>query len=356
MSTVTRNQAEGYYSTASGVTNKANGDISWVAGFRNTVYDSTTPHTAFGHMVLGGNNTVTPGGTNMNESCTIGFNNTIETCYHNCVFGVSNSAKSINNYLIGGSNQINGNKGNNFVCGLSNVIPNTNSAGGIYLYGQNLHISKATGGPQHLVVLGKGTTTNIQVPATKSSLGTAIIGGSSTNFNIECYGTYTKLDLPLRLPTDDTEVDAIMPPQDPNNIIQDDKTLVTKSHLPVALLTASASLSDVDPVLDLSSVWSNVRATDNNIRFYVRINGVCYESTICNCKAVDGLLEFQRNAYDSGANTTDVYEYKFAWDHTNTTLTYTELFHYTLADNGTISNVTHTLSGATITVYGVETF
>lgn len=160
----------------------------------------------------------------------------------------------------------------------------------------------------------------------------------------------------LQLATDSTEVNAITPPQDPNNVIQDDKTLVTKSHLPVAILTTSTSLSDVDPVLDLSSVWSNVRATDNNIRFYVRINGVCYESTICNCKAVDGLLEFQRNAYDSGTNTTDVYEYKFVWDHTNTTLTYSELFHYTLADNGTISNVTHTLGGATITVYGVETF
>lgn len=138
-----------------------------------------------------------------------------------------NVAKSKEDYLIGGGNQNNGSFGSNLLCGLNNVIPNTNARSGIYLYGQNLHISKSSTGPQHLVVVGKGSNTTINVPSTKSSLGAAITGGGSTNFNIECYPTYTKLDLPLRLPSDETQVNAIDPPQDPNNPTTNEQTLAT---------------------------------------------------------------------------------------------------------------------------------
>lgn len=141
-----------------------------------------------------------------------------------------NVGKSKEDYFIGGGNQDNGSKGSNFLCGLNNVIPNSNARSGIYLYGQNLHISKSATGPQHLVVLGRGSNTNINVPSTKSSLGAAITGGGSTNFNIECYPTYTKLNLPIELQSDTTQVNAITPYIDPDNPTADDLTLVTKSY------------------------------------------------------------------------------------------------------------------------------
>lgn len=184
--------------------------------------------------------------------------------------------------------------------------------------------------------------------------------GCGTNGNrknaLEVNAYATKVLQSFELATDNTRVNAITPPPDPNNVTQDDRTLVTKTHVPVPLLTTATSLSENDPALDLSSDWSNVRASDTNIRFYIRINGVCFESTICDCNNSDGYLEFERNAYDSNAQSTAVYEYKFSWDHTAKTLTYIELLSYDLADAGTISNVSHALSGATITVYRVETF
>lgn len=147
------------------------------------------------------------------------------------MFGVMNVAKSKEDYLIGGGNQNNGSFGGNLLCGLNNVIPNTNARSGTYLFGQNLHISKSQSGPQHLVVVGKGSNTNINVPSTKSSLGAAITGGNPTKFNIECYPSYTKLDLPLRLPTDETQVNAIDPPQDPTTPTTNEQTLATLGSL-----------------------------------------------------------------------------------------------------------------------------
>lgn len=267
-----------------------------------------------------------------------------------------NRTNSIEDYCIGGGNQNNGTYGSNFFCGLNNIIPNTNARSGTYLYGQNLHISKAASGPQHLVVLGRGSNTNIHVPNTKSSLGAAITGGGSRNFNIECYPTFTKLDLPIRLLADDTEVDAITRPLDPNNVTQDDRTLVTKSNLPAPLLTSATNLSEDAPTLDLSTVWNSVRDRDQNIRFYIRINGVDFESTFCNCKNADGYLQFERDAYDAAAQSTTIYQYKFAWDHNAKTLTYIELFSYKISDAGAISDVSHALTGAVITVYRVESF
>ena len=287
------------------------------------------------------------------------------------IAGYNNDVANIQDVAIclGGNNQVYGN--NQIFIGYDNLAQNSISPKSICV-GRGLMVNSSS--LNQKVVLG---TYNNNSPTLSSVAGNlqTIIGGGQANYSgykanaMEVYFglnevNYSKsftlfpdyIGLGNFTLTNKAAVNAITPPPDPNNVVQDDRTLVTKSYLPVPLLSASASLSDNDPVLDLSSVWSNVRANDNNIRFYIRINGVCYESTICNCKAVDGLLEFQRNAYDSGANATDVYEYKFAWDHATTTLTYTELFHYTLADSGTVSNVTHTLSGATITVYGVETF
>lgn len=173
---------------------------------------------------------------------------------------------------------------------------------------------------------------------------------------LEVNAYVTKVLQSFELARDNTRVNAITPPPNPNNVTQDDRTLVTKTHVPSPLLTTATSLSENDPALDLSSDWSNVRASDTNIRFYIRINGVCFESTLCDCNNSDGYLQFSRNAYDSNAQSTSIYQYKFSWDHTAKTLTYIELLSYDLADAGTISNVSHALSGATITVYRVETF
>lgn len=125
---------------------------------------------------------------------------------------------------------------------------------------------------------------------------------------------------------------------------------------PRILLNTATNLSADTPALDLTSVWSNVRDSDQNLRFYIRINGVDFESTFCNCKNADGYLQFERDAYDATAQSTTIYQYKFAWDHTTKTLTFVELFSYKISDAGTISDVSHDLTSAVITVYRVESF
>ena len=60
---------------------------------------------------------------------------------------------------------------------------------------------------------------------------TQIDNDASRTNALEVNASTTKLLTKLQLATDTTAVNAITPPQDPNNVTQDDMTLVTKSYI-----------------------------------------------------------------------------------------------------------------------------
>ena len=335
-----------YYGTDSNA-NTASGDYSTTTGYNNK---NATAYT----LMCGSNNKTS--GTGSKGSLIAGYNNDVANIQDVAI-------------CLGGNNQVYGN--NQIFIGYDNIAQSSISPKSICV-GRGLNVNSSS--LNQKVVLG---TYNNNSPTLSSVAGNlqTIIGGGQANYSgykanaIEIYFglnevNYSKsftlfpdyIGLGNFTLTNKAAVNAITPPPDPNNVTQDDRTLVTKTRVPSPLLTTATSLSENDPALDLSSDWSNVRASDTNIRFYIRINGICFESTICDCKNSDGYLQFERNAYDSNAQSTTIYQYKFSWDHTAKTLTYIELLSYDLADAGTISNVSHALSGATITVYRVETF
>ena len=317
-----------YYET-DGSANTASGNYSTTIGYNNKNDCATT-------LVAGASNHITTEGTDSRSNLIVGSNSAIEV-------QSGGSRYVIGSALIGSGNTISNDR---YMSSIQSMI----------LAGQGLQYSMSSTYTQMggCVGVGKFNTDTFALSDPVFFIGCGTSGSRKNALEVNPYAT--KVLQSFELATDNTQVDAITPPPDPNNVTQDDKTLVTKTHVPAPLLTTATSLSENDPALDLSADWSNVRASDTNIRFYIRINGVCFESAICDCKNSDGYLEFERNAYDSNAQSTTVYEYKFSWDHTAKTLTYIELLSYDLADAGTISNVSHALSGATITVYRVETF
>lgn len=204
---VTRNQAAGYYSTASGVSNKASGDISWVAGFNNTVNDSSTPHNAYGHLVMGGNNTVSPG-TGTNHSCTVGFYNTANGSDQVTV-GYSNENRTSSSVVVG--LECMATTGSNWMMYGGALKPYNNTpTGGKTIYG-----------------LLNNATTSITKPK-------VVVGVGNSNADrknaIEMNYSDTKILTNFQLASDTTAVNAITPYIDPNNPTTDDKTLVTKSY------------------------------------------------------------------------------------------------------------------------------
>ena len=183
---------------------------------------------------------------------------------------------------------------------------------------------------------------------------------SSSKTAIEASNSQCKIRLPLQLATDTTEVNAITPAlSSPASI--DDKTLVTKSHLgatlPMAHLAgAITGLDETSFPLDFTSYWAAARATDANMRISLRISGSCYTKSLYNCLAVDGSFECYRSSYDSGTQITTFSRYRFGWDYANKVLNLTGSMSWELSDSGTISNVTHGLTGLVITIYQIETY
>lgn len=317
-------------------------------------------------MVLGGQNKVTPSSTGDIRSCTVGFYNNTNGGNHNCVFGVMNVAKSKEDYLIGGGNQNNGSFGSNLLCGLNNVIPNTNARSGTYLFGQNLHISKSQSGPQHLVVVGKGSNTTINVPNSKSSLGAAITGGSATNFNIECYPTYTKLDLPLRLPTDETQVNAIDPPQDPSNPTTNEQTLATLGSIQALkdainaahlqrrelLLTGQLTQLTTGTAYNLESTFNiTIPSWTRRIRIGYQIATFGTTQNFIEFGTVSGT--FSTFSINDGTGT--LFGVNLSYNSTNKSLTVNRVMSLTPSDDDWTTN-TNTFGLISITAYGNFSF
>lgn len=94
-------------------------------------------------------------------------------------------------------------------CGWGLTTPTNNSS--VCLFGKYNGLTYSLNNPS--VIFGCGTDSSNRKNA------------------LECNATTVKIAQNLQLKTDTTEVNAITPPQDPNNVTQDDMTLVTVSHL-----------------------------------------------------------------------------------------------------------------------------
>lgn len=345
------NTAEGEYSTTIGFNNKNNGKYSFVGGHFNTVNDTEAENC----LLFGYKNIIKDTTTHNVRS-----DNCILLGQENEINKTANASNRVN-ILIGSENDINlnGNSGHvyrNCVIGYKNVLTtysSTQTKEYSQMFGNNLTF---VGALNSQVIIGKYNNYS-------SSSADVIIacGHSSYPHNaIEITPQICKINNKLQLPTDTTEVNAITPALS-NPASADDMTLVTKSHLGASLPMThlSGAITGIDEnsfPLDFTSYWTAARATDANMRISLRINGSCYSKSLYNCLAVDGSFECYRSSYDSGTQTTTFSRYRFGWDYANKALTLTGSMSWEMTDAGTISNVTHGLTGLVITIYQIETY
>ena len=310
------NEASGTYSTASGYNNKARGNYSFVVGMNNSTGD--------GGLYSAGNGTFIAGRDNYRiRGIALGYNN------RNGFTNTGIDRIFIGDHLTGVRKHGEWGEASSFL-----ILGKYNE--------QELHLE----GNDGVVVVGCGKDTNNKKTALEIS-------------NTEC-----KILNNLQLATDTTKVNAIVPPSDPNNITADDQTLATKAYadaisanLPMKHLTSAITgLSETSFPLDFTSYWSAARATDVNMKISIRINGVCYMKYLFNCLAVDGNVDCYRYVYDSVNQITTFYRYMFNWDYTNKAFNLVGAMSWQMNDSGTISNVSHNVTGMTITIYQIETY
>lgn len=231
------------------------------------------------------------------------------------------------------------------------------SYGGSRLIGDKL---ESTNADQMIIGRLNNTTTSLSAPSVIIANGYSVGATDYRQSAIEIDQTDTKILNNLQLASDTTAVNAITPAlSSPASI--DDKTLVTKSHLGATLpmthlAGAITGLDETSFPLDFTSYWAAARATDANMKISLRINGSCYSKSLYNCLAVDGSFECYRSSYDSGTQITTFSRYRFGWDYANKALNLTGSMSWELSDAGTISNVTHGLTGLVITIYQIETY
>lgn len=204
------------------------------------------------------------------------------------MFGVLNVLKNQESYAIGGGNQDNGTSRGQFLCGVDNQIMTSSNKGGITLFGNQLKVRST--GPTKTTILGSGATTATYIlDNTKNDLKTGIAGGNNSNLNIECYPSFTKLQLPLQLQTDATEVNAITPAQN-SPASADDMTLVTKSYIssevghtktywPASEQSLSANTTYSIGSLIGDNSWT-FPFSSGSIVFALYVNGVEYRASL----------------------------------------------------------------------------
>lgn len=130
--------------------------------------------------------------------------------------------------MIGYSNAISGYYGT-MVFGHNNKAKSDNASGPEVIVGN--YLTPITGYLKDTVILGQynNTTSVLSTPVVIIAAGASGSGNSKNAIEIDT--SQCKILHDLQLATDATAVNAITPPQDPNNVTQDDKTLVTVSHL-----------------------------------------------------------------------------------------------------------------------------
>lgn len=256
------NVASGTYSTASGYNNKALGNYSFVVGVNNT--------TGGEGLYSGGTGTFIAGHDNSNvRGIVLGYNNQP---------GFTNSGTD--RIFIG------------------------DSLRGVRKHGTYSETNS-------LIILGKLNETELHL---EGNDGVVVVGCGKNNNRktaLEINNTECKILNNLQLASDTTHVNAITPPQDPDNVTADDMTLVTKSYtrgitVPRAeiLLTGQSTSLVVGQAVNLVTDLSlTIPTWAKQIRFGIHNSGGYVEYLL-----VDNISS---HSYVSvtGAGTVDVYNY-----------------------------------------------
>lgn len=206
------NVASGNYSTTIGQKNSTSGAVSFTGGKNNTnkgdytiMFGSGNQNTATGDygVILGHRNN----NKGKSEMIMIGTNNTANAnSQYGVILGSANSGVCYYGLMLGTS-------------------LNSQSYSGARLIGDQL---TAYHGDQMILGRYNAATSSLTDPHIILACGT---GNNDKKNALEIDGTEYKILNNLQLATDTTAVNAITPPQDPQNVTADDQTLVTKSYV-----------------------------------------------------------------------------------------------------------------------------
>lgn len=327
--------ASGDYSTTIGYNNKNGGKYSFCGGSNNFIKDyegSAAPKTTF---VFGNNN------------------GSSQYRYTDCCVLGNNNVPSINGHAlitIGNGNRDRGYGGATFGDGCKN--------NGAYLYGDHLNVNASGNHPKCIVGSYNKDTYSLSAPRFVIGVGSTDYGAGDRKNAIEIDATNCKIINDLQLNTDTTAVNAITPPQDPNNVTQSDKTLATQSYLGAALTaftlrseklleytdTAQAPTVPTDGTsLDFSPI---IPAWAKHIWVYFKWEGESYTEDIM--VDVNNGVHLDAQQYDTSQPLTARLEHdhvRMDYNASTKTLTAIDFWYYDHdLNNNTIANIDTTLS------------
>lgn len=356
----TRNVASGDYSTAIGQNCKAVGNYSFAGG----------------------------------RNCTANGNNNICLGYNSYAYGtnaffigddvkIGNGAGIPSNYAIG--------LGKSIVIGDQTIAIGYNIGSSYPSFVQGIYIGKNlkadTGSislTSQLAMIGDNllihrggatdhTNTNPNAfiigryndPYTPDAVFVIGCGNSNTRKNgLVLTATKCKLVNDLQLNTDDTAVNAITPPQDPQNVTADDQTLVTKSYLTsqIPSLTPysksqvayfeewdNATILPIDGSSISLTTFGTIPTWSNRAIITFRWENELITKEVFFNKNEGIHLHVVQRAYSAFPETINYKHMRIEWNYTNSNFTAADFWTYDQDMNnaGAISNWSHTLSNAT---------
>lgn len=334
------NVASGNYSTAHGQKNTAVGACNFAAGYNNSIRGTNS-------IALGTGNT--DANSNGREHYFFGVSNS------NSATGTYN----VNNTMVGFSNRISGDiapQGCTLI-GYSNTLSKNSNF--TTIIGANL--SAPNNVNSHTFICGYKNSLNAP-----SLSGTHVLIGCDNQAKnaIEINSTTCKILYDLMLNGDSTVVNAITPPQDPNNVTADDKTLVTKSYLTsqIPSLTPysksqvayfeewdNATIIPVDGSSISLTTFGTIPTWSNRAIITFRWENELITKEVFFNKNEGIHLHVVQRAYSTFPETIIYKHMRIEWDYTNNNLTAEDFWTYDqdMSNSGAISNWSHTLSNAT---------
>lgn len=148
-------------------------------------------------------------------------------------------------------------------------------------------------------------------------------------------------------------VNAIVPPSDPNNVTQDDMTLVTKSYLQsfaqYSLINSwDLSTAPVLPLDGTSYTLTDLPTTSKQYLFVFRWGNQVYYNVVTPTDNSIMQLDHNRRAFSTFPETIEYQQLRVDWDATHQTLTIVDYYFYNqdMANAGAISQWDHTLANA----------
>ena len=164
----------------------------------------------------------------------------------------------------------------------------------------------------------------------------------------------------LQLNTDNTSVNAITPPQDPDNVTQDDMTLVTVGHIQGNYQKSQvAYFSEYDtaisvPVdgtdIDIETSFGLIPNWANRLIITLRWENELFLKEIHFTKNEGVHLYVVQRAYSTFPETIVYKHLRLEWNYTNKTLTAMDYWTYDqdMSNAGALSNWDHTLTNTPI--------